>query len=33
METVEHNYRHFYDGTFERILWRELTDMMEGMGV
>jgi hypothetical protein len=33
LETVEHNYRHFYDGTFERILWRELTDMMEGMGV
>ena len=33
LETVEHNYRHFYDGTFERILWRELTDMMGGMGV
>ena len=33
LETVEHNYRHFYDGTFERILWRELTDMMEGLGV
>jgi hypothetical protein len=33
LETVEHNYRHFYDGTFERILWRELTHMMEEMGV
>lgn len=33
LETVEHNYRHFYGGTFERILWQELTGMMEGMGV
>jgi hypothetical protein len=33
LETVEHNYRHFYDGTFERILWCELTNMMEDMGV
>jgi hypothetical protein len=33
METVEHNYRHFYDGTFERILWQELTHMMAGLSV
>ena len=32
-EVVEHNYRHFYQGAFENILWQELTDMMEGMGV
>jgi len=25
---VEHNYNHFYFGDFEKILWKELTDMM-----
>ena len=25
---VEHNYQHFYNGTFEKILWTELTDML-----
>jgi hypothetical protein len=25
---VEHNYNHFYRGGFERILWAELTDML-----
>ena len=32
-EVVEHNYRHFYQGAFENILWQELTDMLEVMGV
>jgi hypothetical protein len=27
-EICEHNYRHFYSGGFEQILWRELTDML-----
>jgi len=27
-EIVEHNYRHFYSGTFEEILWTELQEMM-----
>ena len=27
-EVVEHNYRHFYSGTFEEILWQELQDML-----
>jgi hypothetical protein len=26
---VEHNYNHFYHGGFERILWNELTDMLD----
>jgi len=25
---VEHNYNHFYYGNFEKILWKELTNMM-----
>jgi hypothetical protein len=25
---LEHNYRHFYSGGFEHILWQELTDML-----
>ena len=25
---VEHNYNHFYQGGFEKILWAELTDML-----
>lgn len=28
---VEHNLNHFYGGDFERILWKELTDMLEKM--
>ena len=32
-EVVEHNHRHFYQGAFENILWQELTDMLEHMGV
>jgi hypothetical protein len=26
---IEHNWHHFYNGGFERLLWRELTDMLE----
>lgn len=26
---VEHNYNHFYYGNFEKILWNELTNMLE----
>ena len=28
---VEHNYRHFYSGSFADILWQELTSMLEGI--
>lgn len=27
-EVVEHNYRHFYSGAFEEILWTELQEML-----
>lgn len=27
-EVIEHNYRHFYSGAFEEILWQELQDML-----
>jgi len=27
-DVVEHNYRHFYSGAFEEILWQELQDML-----
>jgi hypothetical protein len=30
---TQHNFDHFYGGGFEQILWTELTDMLEGMGV
>jgi hypothetical protein len=30
---TQHNYEHFYSGGFEQILWAELTNMLEGMGV
>jgi hypothetical protein len=29
----QHNFDHFYGGGFEQILWTELTQMLEGMGV
>jgi hypothetical protein len=29
----QHNFDHFYAGGFENILWKELTEMMEDMGV
>lgn len=28
---VRHNYQHFYGGGFERLLWKELTDMLESI--
>jgi len=28
---VEHNYNHFYNGGFEKILWKELTNMLDGL--
>lgn len=28
---IEHNWNHFYHGGFERILWQELTDMLEAI--
>jgi hypothetical protein len=30
---TQHNYEHFYSGNFEQILWTELTNMLEDMGV
>jgi hypothetical protein len=30
-ETIEHNWNHFYNGGFERILWAELQDMLNGI--
>lgn len=30
-EVCEHNYEHFYSGTFERVLWSELTGMLQGL--
>jgi hypothetical protein len=27
-EIIEHNWNHFYNGGFEKILWQELTSMM-----
>lgn len=28
---IEHNWNHFYNGGFEAILWKELTDMLESI--
>jgi len=28
---VEHNYRHFYNGAFEQVLWQELQQMLQAM--
>jgi hypothetical protein len=28
---VRHNYEHFYGGDFERLLWKELTGMLESI--
>ena len=28
---IKHNHEHFYNGGFEKILWTELTDMMQSM--
>ena len=32
-DIVEYNYRHFYQGNFEAILWEELTAMMQQIDV
>jgi predicted XRE-type DNA-binding protein len=29
MPIIEFNYNHFYNGGFEKILWNELTNMLE----
>ena len=31
LDTVVHNYEHFYGGDFAKILWSELTNMLEGL--
>jgi len=28
---IEHNYRHFYSGAFEQVLWRELSQMLKNI--
>jgi len=30
-DICEHNYQHFYGGGFQKILWSELTDMLESL--
>jgi len=30
-ETIEHNWNHFYNGGFEKILWTELRGMLNGI--
>ena len=30
-EVIEHNWNHFYNGNFEAVLWKELTEMMDGI--
>jgi hypothetical protein len=30
-ETIEHNWNHFYNGGFEKILWAELQAMLNGI--
>ena len=32
-EVIEHNYNHFYNGGFEKILWAELSEMLESLDV
>lgn len=31
LPAVIHNYEHFYGGNFDRVLWRELTGMLDGL--
>jgi hypothetical protein len=31
LTAVIHNYEHFYGGNFDRVLWRELTGMLDGL--
>jgi len=28
---IEHNWNHFYNGGFEAVLWKELTEMLNGI--
>jgi hypothetical protein len=28
---IQHNFQHFYGGGFERILWKELVNMLEAL--
>jgi len=30
-EVIEHNWNHFYNGGFEKILWTELQEMLNGI--
>ena len=30
-EVIEHNWNHFYNGGFEKILWTELREMLNGI--
>jgi hypothetical protein len=30
-EVIEHNWNHFYNGGFEAVLWKELTEMLDGI--
>jgi hypothetical protein len=30
-EVIQHNWNHFYNGNFEAVLWKELTEMMDGI--
>jgi hypothetical protein len=30
-EVIEHNWNHFYNGGFETVLWKELTEMLDGI--
>jgi hypothetical protein len=30
---IEHNWNHFYNGGFEKILWAELTDMLDNLKI
>jgi len=30
-EVIEHNWNHFYNGGFEAVLWKELTEMLNGI--
>jgi hypothetical protein len=30
-KVIEHNWNHFYNGGFEAVLWKELTEMLDGI--
>lgn len=33
LNTVEHNFHHFYNGSFSTVLWKELTEMLKELNV